>query len=73
EWEWIDDTHCRFKLRDDVTMTDGTLLEAEDVVYDCNELWVGLNATNDIGKYLVGATAEDEHTVVIEFNTAAPD
>ena len=24
EWEWLDDTHCRFVLRDGVTMTDGS-------------------------------------------------
>lgn len=73
EWEWVDDTHLKFKLRDDVTMSDGTPLVADDVVYTCNKIWIEKNQTNDTGKYLVGATAEDEHTVVIEFNTVAPD
>lgn len=72
EWEWVDDTHLKFTLRDDVTMTDGTPLVAEDVVYSCG-LWVDYNATNDTGKFVVGATAEDEHTVTIEFNAVAPD
>ena len=29
EWEWVDDTHCRFTLRDDVQMTDGSLMTAK--------------------------------------------
>lgn len=39
EWEWIDDTHIRFTLRDDVKFTNGDLLTAEDVAeslaYSC--------------------------------------
>lgn len=39
EWEWIDDTHIRFTLRDDVKFTNGELLVAEDVAeslaYSC--------------------------------------
>lgn len=39
EWEWIDDTHIRFTLRDDVKFTNGELLTAEDVAeslaYSC--------------------------------------
>ena len=73
DWEWTDDTHLKFTLRDDVTMSDGTPLVADDVVYTCNNIWVAQNTTNDTGKYIVGATADDEHTVTIEFNTTAPD
>ncbi len=39
EWEWIDDTHIRFTLRDDVHFSNGELLVAEDVAkslaYSC--------------------------------------
>lgn len=73
EWEWVDDTHLKFTLRDDVTMSDGTPLVADDVAYSCNNVWIALNDTNTTGKYLVGAVADDEHTVTIEFNTVAPD
>lgn len=31
EWEWIDDTHIRFTIRDDVYFTNGEKLIAEDV------------------------------------------
>ena len=33
EWEWVDDTHCRLKLRDDVVYTNGQTITADDVVY----------------------------------------
>ena len=71
-WEWIDSTHCRFSLRDDVIMTDGTPLVADDVVFSVNT-WMEQSPNNDTGKFLSGAVAEDEHTVVIEYNTVAPD
>ena len=32
-WEMIDDTHVRFKLRDDVYFSNGQQMTAEDVVY----------------------------------------
>lgn len=73
EWEWIDETHCRFTLRDDVIMSDGTPLVAEDVAYDVNEIWIGVNSSNDTGRFLAGAVAEDEHTVTIEFSVVAPE
>ena len=72
EWEWVDDTHCKFTLRDDVTMTDGTPLVADDVVYTVN-CAMEYSANNDSGQYFAGAEADDEHTVTIEYTTAAPD
>ena len=72
EWEWIDDTHCRFKLRDDVKMTDGSLLTADDVVYTI-DTFMEYSANSDTGRFFAGAVADDEHTVTIEFSTIAPD
>lgn len=71
-WEWTDDTHCKFTLRDDVVMSDGTPLVADDVVYSVG-VWLETSANTDTGRFLVGAEAEDEKTAVIEFNTSAPD
>lgn len=71
-WEWVDATHLKFWLREDAMMTDGTPLVADDVVYTVG-LWTTNCATNDTGKYVVGAVADDEHTVTIEFNVVAPD
>lgn len=73
EWNWVDDTHCQFTLRDDVVMSDGTPLVADDVAYTVNDIWVGMNASNDTGRFIAGATADDDHTVTLEFTTAAPD
>ena len=71
-WEWVDDTHCTFTLRDDVMMSDDTPLVAEDVVYTVN-CAKEYSPNNDSGAYFVGAEAVDEHTVTIEFTTTAPD
>jgi peptide/nickel transport system substrate-binding protein len=72
EWEWIDDTHVRFTLRDDVEMTDGSPLVADDVAYTAN-VWMEQSANTDIGKYIAGVEVEDEHTVTLEYTTPAPD
>jgi len=79
EWEWVDETHCKFTLRDDVTMSDGTPLVADDVVYSFN-VFLQTSASTDTGRFLgvlddgsADAVAEDEHTVTIGFNTVAPD
>ena len=71
-WEWADDTHCRFTLRDDVTMSDGTPLVADDVVYTVG-VWTEYSANTDTGRFIKGAEAQDEHTVTIEFTQKAPD
>ncbi|MDO4622828.1 MAG: ABC transporter substrate-binding protein [Eubacteriales bacterium] len=71
-WEWVSDTELKFHLRDDVTMTDGTPLVADDVVYTAN-VWKENCASNDTGAYIDSATAEDEHTVVIKYNVVAPE
>ena len=65
EWEWVDGTHVKFTLRDDVMMSDGTPLVAEDVVYSVN-LWMEYSPGTDTGRFLVGAEANDEKTVTIE-------
>ena len=72
EWEWVDGTHCKFTLRDDVMMSDGTPLVADDVVYTVG-LWMEYSPGTDTGRFMVGAEAQDEHTVTLEFNVAAPD
>ena len=71
-WEWVDDTHCKFTLRDDAKCYNGDTLTAEDVAWCINDVWVALNATNDTGMFVAGAVADDEHTVTIEFNLASP-
>ncbi len=72
-WEWTDDTHCKFTLRDDIVMSDGSPLVADDVAYCVNDIWVGMNASNDTGRFMIGAEVNDEQNVTIEYNIAAPD
>ncbi len=74
-WEWVDENHCKFTLRDDVTMSDGTPFVADDVVYSA-KMWRDANATNETGSIFAecaDAVADDEHTVTIEFTSNAPD
>jgi len=72
EWEWLDATHCRFTLREGVTMTDGSPLVPEDVVYTAG-VWMEYAANSDIGRFVAGAEADGDNAVIIEFNTVAPD
>ncbi len=74
DWEWIDDYRLQFTLRDDVKMTDGSLLTPEDVVYTFETL-ATQSGNNDGGKFLDPSKNEvvDEHTVILGFNTIAPD
>ena len=65
--KWVDETHCRFTLRDDVTMYDGTPLVADDVVYSVG-VWTSRSANNDTGMYISGAEKEDDHTVVSQYD-----
>lgn len=73
EWEQIDDTHYRFKLREGVTFQDGSPFTAEDVLYT-----FGLNSTNEASKSVIGpvdienSIAEDDHTVVIALTEPYP-
>ncbi|MBP3900645.1 MAG: ABC transporter substrate-binding protein [Blautia sp.] len=71
-WEWVDDTHLKLTLRDDVTMNDGAPFTADDVVYSV-KVWAEGSANTDTGRYVVSAVADDEHTVTIEYNTVCPD
>lgn len=71
-WEWVDDTHCKFTLRDDVKMSDGTPLVADDVVYSVN-CWMQYAPNSDTGRFIAGVEKNDDQNVTIEFNTVAPD
>ncbi len=74
EWEWLDDYRLQFKLRDDVKSYDGDLLTAQDVVYTFETL-ASQSGNNDGGKFLDPSKNEvvDDHTVILGFNTIAPD
>lgn len=58
EWEFLDDTTLRFKLRDDVTFHDGSKFTAEDVKFS-----LGLGAESSFTKNLFGCIDIDATTV----------
>lgn len=65
-WEMIDDTHFRFKLRDDVYFSNGEQMKADDVVYTISRC-VNSPVTTSTYKFFddVNTVAEDDFTVVI--------
>ncbi len=71
-WEWIDDTHMRMTLRDDVVFADGSPLTAEDVIYTFEV--GGEYQASSYSRIFDAANfvAEDEHTVVLALNAPYP-
>lgn len=66
-WEFTDDTHITFHLRDDVTFSDGTPFTAEDVVFTYEMALENIVAS--VLKGMVAVKAIDEYTVEIEIET----
>ena len=70
EWERVDDTHYKFTLRDDVKMTDGKLMTADDVMYTIK--FASEHASSlDVGKYynIEESSVVDNHTIIIATKT----
>ena len=70
-WDWLDDTHLRFKLREGVSFHNGEAFDADDVVYTLNFV------ANPESKILIpnlgflkGATKVDQYTVDVEHQQA---
>ena len=72
EWESSDDgLTWTFRLRDDVTFSDGEPLTADDVAWTFTTIMENESAAIANGSYVSGfdtVTAEDDHTVVIELD-----
>ena len=72
EWEAVDETTWRFKLREGVKFHDGTDFTARDVIYSFCRVPLVENSPSAFTIYTAGVTdiiAEDDHTVI--FKTAA--
>ncbi len=73
-YEWIDDTHIRIKIKDNVIAYDGTTLTANDVLYS---LQVG--NTSNYAEYFQmylnvdNCKVEDDSTIVLELCVPNPD
>ncbi len=66
EWEVVDDTHIRFKLRDDVTFSNGTPFTAEDVRYTIERAATYATTTSTFAYFdHENTVVEDDHTIVI--------
>ena len=71
EWEWVDDTHLRMKLREDVTFHDGTPFTAEDVKFTIGRFPDGA-ATGSLFSAFdpENTVVEDDYTITIAFKFA---
>lgn len=72
DYEWIDDTHVRVTLRDDIVAYDGTTLTANDVMYSLNLGLSGNNVTSYIMVDPDECYVEDDYTFVIGTTEAYP-
>ncbi len=71
-YEWVDDTHLRVFLRDDVYFTNGELMTAEDVIYSFQLGLEGANAASYSSVNVEESVAEDDFTVVLALNSVDP-
>lgn len=72
EWEWVDDTHLKMTLRDDVVAYDGSTLTASDVLYSVQQGLAGDAPTQ--WKYVDGneCSAPDDTTFILGLKEAHP-
>lgn len=70
-YEWVDDTHLRVVLRDDVKFSDGTPLTVDDVVYSFTKMIEPGSVVAGYLQGLLGSAAVDDTTV--EFTFDAPN
>ncbi|MEA4920074.1 MAG: ABC transporter substrate-binding protein [Clostridiaceae bacterium] len=69
EWDFIDDTHLRFKLRENVKFSNGYDFTAEDVLYSFARTKLDSTSISTMAWYDdVNSYAEDDHTVVLAMN-----
>ncbi len=71
-WEWVDDTHLRLHLRDDVVAYDGTVLNANDVMYSIERGLDGYAAIFWKAIDINECSVEDDFTFVLGLNQIYP-
>lgn len=74
DWEWVDDTHFRLNLRDDVYFSDGDQLTAEDVVFSFQVTDYTGSGSSSYSRIfdLDNCVAEGDFTVVLALNSPYP-
>lgn len=74
EWEWIDDTTLRVKIREGVNFTNGTPLTADDVVYSIQRACVSTGSAATFSEFDGPNTVKvDEYTVDIKTKSPYPN
>ncbi len=69
EWEWLDDLHLKFKLREGVKFTNGEDFTAEDVLYSFAQTKTDSTAISTMAWYDdVNSYANGDYEVVLAFN-----
>ena len=71
-YEWLDDTHMQFNLRDDVVAYDGTIITANDVLYTLEMGRDGAKADVFAIYDFDECYAPDDFTVVLALNQVRP-
>lgn len=72
-WEYIDDTHVRFKLREDVYSHAGDHFTASDVIYTVTTGQTGGKLSNYYGMFnLAECKAESDYSVILATNNVDP-
>ncbi|WP_281826279.1 ABC transporter substrate-binding protein [Jannaschia rubra] len=75
EWEAVDDTTWRFKLREGVKFHDGTDFTARDVIYSFCRVPLVENSPSPFTIYtasIADMTAEDDHTLIVRTEATNP-
>lgn len=71
KWEFIDDTHIRFTLREGVKFSNGYSFTAADVLYSLGRTKLDSTSKSTMAWYdEVNSIAENDHSVVIAMNYA---
>jgi len=72
-WEYIDDTHIKFKLRDDVVAHDGSPFKASDVIYTLKTGQESGKLANYYNTFDIdGCEVVDDYTVIIATKNVDP-
>ncbi|MEA4920942.1 MAG: ABC transporter substrate-binding protein [Clostridiaceae bacterium] len=71
-WETQDGITYKFKLRDDVSFTNGEKLTANDVVFSFKRA-PGTDSSSTLGKMMESVTADDDYSVTIKLFKANVD
>ncbi|NCB62126.1 MAG: ABC transporter substrate-binding protein [Clostridia bacterium] len=74
EWEWLDDTTLRMKLREDVDFTNGAHFTADDVVYNIQRACENSATAAAFSSFDGAGTVKvDDYTVDIKMKSAYPN